>query len=93
MFFIAKVCLIYIPYAQIPRYAGRKRAFCGETFEAADDFIRRPREYTDCRKYERIVLRLKGLSPVEYRTQSRMMRFDFCPDFGGRFVYKRRIRF
>lgn len=42
--------------------------FYGEKFETVDEFVRRLREYIDYWNKERISLKLKGMSPVQYRT-------------------------
>ena len=42
--------------------------FYGEKFETVDEFIHRLREYIDYWNNERISLKLKGMSPVGYRT-------------------------
>jgi len=46
--------------------------FYGEKFESVNDFIEKLREYIEYYNIERISLKLKGLSPVQYRTQSQM---------------------
>ena len=43
----------------------------GEKFETADEFIRCLEKYIDYYNNERISLKLKGMSPVQYRTRSR----------------------
>ena len=42
--------------------------FYGEKFETVDEFVHRLREYIDYWNNERISLKLKGMSPVQYRT-------------------------
>ena len=42
--------------------------FYGEKFETVDEFVHRLKEYIDYWNNERISLRLKGMSPVQYRT-------------------------
>ncbi len=42
--------------------------FYGETFQSVDEFIHRLREYITYYNNERISLKLKGMSPVQYRT-------------------------
>ena len=42
--------------------------FYGEKFETVDEFVCRLREYIDYWNNERISLKLKGMSPVQYRT-------------------------
>ncbi|HIX07433.1 MAG TPA: integrase core domain-containing protein, partial [Candidatus Borkfalkia faecipullorum] len=42
--------------------------FYGEKFERVDEFVHRLREYIDYCNNERISLKLKGMSPVQYRT-------------------------
>lgn len=44
--------------------------FYGEKFETADEFIRCLEEYIHYYNHERISLKLKGMSPVQYRTHS-----------------------
>ena len=42
----------------------------GETFQSTDEFIRTLEEYLWYYNNERISLKLKGMSPVQYRTHS-----------------------
>ncbi len=42
--------------------------FYGETFQSVDEFIHRLREYITYYNNERISLKLKGMSPAQYRT-------------------------
>ena len=42
--------------------------FYGEKFETVDEFVHRLKEYIDYWNNERISLKLKGMSPVQYRT-------------------------
>ena len=42
--------------------------FYSEKFETVDEFVHRLREYIDYWNNERISLKLKGMSPVQYRT-------------------------
>ncbi len=42
--------------------------FYGEKFETVDEFVQRLKEYIDYWNNERISLKLKGMSPVQYRT-------------------------
>ena len=42
--------------------------FYGEKFETVDEFVHRLKEYIDYWNNERISLKLKGMSPVGYRT-------------------------
>ena len=44
--------------------------FYGETFQSTDEFIRTLKEYLWYYNNERISLKLKGMSPVQYRTHS-----------------------
>lgn len=44
--------------------------YYGEKFETVDEFVHRLREYIDYWNNERISLKLKGMSPVQYRTHS-----------------------
>ena len=42
--------------------------YYGEKFETVDEFVHRLKEYIDYWNNERISLKLKGMSPVQYRT-------------------------
>ena len=42
--------------------------YYGEKFETVDEFVQRLKEYIDYWNNERISLKLKGMSPVGYRT-------------------------
>lgn len=44
--------------------------FYGETFGSVTAFIEELKRYIDYYKSERISMKLKGMSPVEYRTHS-----------------------
>ena len=44
--------------------------FYGEKFESVDDFIEELKSYIDYYNNDRISLKLKGMSPVQYRTHS-----------------------
>ena len=44
--------------------------FYGEKFETVDEFVHRLREYIYYWNNERISLKLKGMSPVQYRTHA-----------------------
>lgn len=46
--------------------------FYGEKFKTVDEFIEKLKEYLEYYNNDRISLKLKGLSPVQYRTQSQM---------------------
>ena len=46
--------------------------FYGETFQSTDEFIRALEEYLWYYNNERISLKLKGMSPVQYRTHSQI---------------------
>ena len=46
--------------------------YYGETFESVDDFIQALNDYIYYYNNERLSLKLKGMSPVEYRTHSRV---------------------
>ena len=46
--------------------------FYGETFQSTDEFIRTLKEYLWYYNNERISLKLKGMSPVQYRTHSQI---------------------
>ena len=42
--------------------------FYGEKFETVEEFVHRLKEYIDYWNNERISLKLKGMSPIQYRT-------------------------
>ena len=44
--------------------------FYGEKFDRIDNFIAQLKSYIDYYNNERISLKLKGMSPVQYRTHS-----------------------
>jgi transposase InsO family protein len=44
--------------------------YFGEKFSSIEDFIQKLKEYLHYYNYERISLKLKGMSPIEYRTHS-----------------------
>ena len=44
--------------------------FYGEKFESVNVFIDELKRYIDYYNYERISMKLKGMSPVQYRTHS-----------------------
>lgn len=44
--------------------------FYGEKFENVNVFIDELKRYIDYYNYERISMKLKGMSPVQYRTHS-----------------------
>lgn len=44
-----------------------------EKFETVDEFVHRLKEYIDYWNNERISLKLKGMSPVQYRTHSHII--------------------
>ena len=44
--------------------------FYGEHFQSVDDFIQALHDYIHYYNNERISLKLKGMSPVQYRTHS-----------------------
>ena len=46
--------------------------FIGETFESTDDYIDKLHKYIYYYNNKRIFLKLKGMSPVQYRTHSRL---------------------
>ncbi len=46
--------------------------FYGETFQSTDEFIRTLEEYLWYYNNERISLKLKRMSPVQYRTHSQI---------------------
>lgn len=60
--------------AAMENFFGRLKVemFYGEKFATVDEFIEKLKEYIDYYNNERISLKLKGLSPVRYRTQSQM---------------------
>ena len=47
--------------------------YYGEKFETVDEFVHRLKEYIYYWNNERISLRLKGMSPVQYRTHSHII--------------------
>ena len=47
--------------------------YYGEKFETVDEFVHRLKEYIDYWNNERISLKLKGMSPVQYRTHSHII--------------------
>ncbi len=59
--------------------------FYGEKFKTVDEFVEKLKEYIDYYNNDRISLKLKGLSPVQYRTQSQMkgMSRKVCKLFWG----------
>ncbi len=46
--------------------------FYGETFQSTDEFVRALEKYLWYYNNERISLKLKGMSPVQYRTHSQI---------------------
>lgn len=42
--------------------------FYGEKFDSVDDFIQELKSYINYYNYDRISMKLKGMSPVQYRT-------------------------
>ncbi len=58
--------------AAMENFFGRLKVemFYGEKFNSVDEFIEKLKEYINYYNNERISLKLKGLSPVQYRTQS-----------------------
>ena len=52
--------------------------FYGEKFESVNAFIDELKKYIDYYNNERISLKLKGMSPVQYRTHSQRDRRKFC---------------
>ena len=47
--------------------------FYGEKFESVNTFIEELKHYIDYYNYERISVKLKGMSPVQYRTHSQII--------------------
>ena len=47
--------------------------YYGEKFETVDEFVHRLKEYIYYWNNERISLKLKGMSPVQYRTHSHII--------------------
>lgn len=60
--------------AAMENFFGRLKVemYNGEKFNSVDEFIEKLKEYIDYYNNDRISLKLKGLSPVQYRTQSQM---------------------
>ncbi len=60
--------------AAMENFFGRLKVemYYGEKFNSVDEFIEKLKEYIDYYNNKRISLKLKGLSPVQYRTQSQM---------------------
>lgn len=58
--------------AVMENFFGRLKVemFYGEKFDSVEDFIQKLTEYLNYYNYKRISLKLNGLSPVQYRTQS-----------------------
>lgn len=58
--------------SSIENFFGRLKVemFFGEKFQTTDEFIRRLEEYIAYYNNERISLKLKGMSPIQYRTHS-----------------------
>lgn len=58
--------------AAMENFFGRLKVemFYGEKFDSVEDFIQKLIEYLEYYNNERISLKLNGLSPVQYRTQS-----------------------
>ena len=46
--------------------------YYGEKFESVDDFIQALNDYIYYYNNDRLSLKLKGMSPVEYRTHSKI---------------------
>ena len=44
--------------------------FYGEKFESLDEFIQRLEKYIDYYNNKRVLLKTKGLTPIQYRNQS-----------------------
>ena len=51
--------------------------FYGEKFENVNVFIDELKRYIDYYNYERISMKLKGMSPVQYRTHSVTTKYYF----------------
>ena len=56
-----------------------------ENFESAEAFMKALEEYIDYYNNNRIKSRLKGKSPVQYRTLSQIGQLITCPTFLGHF--------
>ncbi|QPB41856.1 transposase [Rodentibacter haemolyticus] len=58
--------------AKMERFFGRMKTECiyGKDFDNADDIAQAVNEYIRNYNEERIQLKLKGLGPVQYRTQT-----------------------
>ena len=62
----------YLDNSVMENFFGRLKVemFFGEKFQTTDEFIRCLEEYIEYYNNERISLKLKGMSPVQYRTHS-----------------------
>ena len=60
--------------------------FYQKKFETVQSFKRELKEYIHYYNHDRIKQKLKGLSPVDYRTQSLVLTWLNCPTFGGQFT-------
>ena len=60
--------------AVMENFFGRLKVemFYGEKFQSADEFVRRLKEYIEYYNNERISLTLNGMSPVQYRFNSKL---------------------
>ena len=63
--------------------------FYQKKFEDVQSFkteLKELKEYIDYYNHDRIKQKLKGLSPVQYRTQSLVLTWLNCPTFVGQFI-------
>ena len=62
-----EMCIVF---RNMESFFGRLKVemYYGEKFRTADEFVHCPEEYIHYRNNERISLKLKGMSPVQYRT-------------------------
>lgn len=47
--------------------------YYGEKFDSVDDFIKELNSYIEYYNNDRISMKLKGMSPVQYRTHSHLI--------------------
>ena len=69
-----RIFVIRMDNGAMENFFGRLKVemFYGEQFESVEDFIHALDEYIYYYNNERISLKLKGMSPVQYRTHSKV---------------------